>query len=204
MGILRNAREMTPQEISNTYNTARNAVVNDLITRKFISNASEATVRQAILGDSSATDGKDLTAATTVGTGMQEWSIDSAALTAGDLKNVITATSGAQSNEVAESTAIAFYGFIDLSGTKDLIALSLGKGAKTIEFFENSPTYAYSDSHISYVDPADVVLWSAREVVKINMEGRVGLSAVAGEDYRWTPLLILAEPKSKSVWATSG
>ena len=161
-------------------------------------NASNAVIRSLVIGSSTSTDFHDLTYATEATAGQEEWIIDGAALTAGDLKNIISTTSGKQVSQISDNTAVVFYGVSDFSGSQDLTAVQFEKGASKIDFWNVQQMYG-NDNKIGVGD--NMVWYGPDDTVKLNFGLRAGASVVTGEDYQWMLLNVLVEPKSKSAAA---
>lgn len=194
MGILIPVSEMTIDEIREV----RERAITTALTKAGISREI-AVIRAVIPGSSTSTDFHDLTYATEATAGQEEWIIDSGALTAGDLKNVISTTSGKQVSQVSDASAMVFYGLVDASGSQDLVALQFQKGAKTVDYWHFQHIYGYPTKvGIS----KDVVWYGPDDTVKLLFGWRAGATAVTGEDYQWIPLCVIAEPQSKSAAAS--
>ena len=193
MGLVIPAQEMTISEIRAIREAAINEAVNTLIKKGIVSSRDECVIRAPILGDSSSTDFRDLDAKATVAvTGMQEWLVDTTEVTAGDLADLLTT-----GETVNDDTAIVFYGVANLGGDKDWIAIQFLKGAKTLTYWNLEHIHAYTDKVLGY--SMDFASYGPNETIIIKNQLRAGASVVAGEDYRWLPIGVLVEPKSKSL-----
>ena len=192
MGLIIPVQELTVSEIRAIREQAKEQAFQVLVKKGVVSSMEDCVFRQVVLGDSSSTNFRDLDAATAAVTGQQEWLIDSSVVTAGDLINVL-----ASGETVNDDTAIVFYGVANLGGDRDWIAVRFQKGAKILTYWNLEHLYAYNDKVLGY--SADFAVYGPNDVIKIDMQSRSGISAVAGEDYRWLPIAVLAEPKTKSL-----
>ena len=99
----------------------------------------EMVVREVVVGDESdATDFVDLDFATAAVTGQQNWLIDSADLTAGDLSNVLVS-----GETVPDQKIIGVYGFFDRSPNPNVIGLAGASGSGRVDFWQPEHCYAY-------------------------------------------------------------
>jgi hypothetical protein len=192
MGQIIPVQELTVSEIRAIREAAKAEAFRILKAKNVVQSEDEVVFRAPVLGDSSSTNFRDLDVATAAVSGQQEWLIDSSAVTAGDLINVL-----ATGETVNDDTAIVFYGFANLGGDRDCNAIRFQKGAKILTYWNLEHLYAYNDKVLGY--SLDFASYGPNETIKIEMQLRAGASAVAGEDYRWVPIAILAEPKSKSL-----
>ena len=197
------SEELTSADKLSRYAAAKAKAISLLMEKKVINSPDEAVTRQVVIGDANATDFKDLTVATTAGSGMEEWLIDSAALIAGDIKNIISTTSGAEVSQVSQTSAMVFFGFADASGTKDCTSVQFGKGAKTLDTWNVEALYAYNIPVGYLADVNDMIWFAPNDTVKLGFGWRIGATAVSGEDYKWVVLGVLAESKSKSAAASA-
>ena len=194
MGLIIPVQELTVSEIRAIRDVAKEEAFRILQRKGVVSSMDECVFRQPVLGDSTSTDFRDIDERATVAVaGAQEWLIDSSLLTAGDLSSVLVA-----GETVNDDTAIVFYGFANLGGDKDCIAIQFKKGAKTLSYWNLELLHAYNDKVIGYTQDG-MASYGPNDVIDIKMMLRAGASAVAGEDYRWVPIGILAEPKNKSL-----
>lgn len=97
------------------------------------------TVRDAILGDTSSTDWYDLKTKTSTTAGQEYWNQAAADISAAnDLLAQLDTT-----YTLPTGTALAFYGFVDLSTVRDLEGLRVNRGAESLLFVE--PEKCYGD-----------------------------------------------------------
>ena len=117
---------------------AMRACVAKAIDKGIAKSRKDLIVREIVAGDESdVTDFCDFDFKTAATTGQEEFTQDSADLTAGDLSAVIAA------NEVInDETLIGIYGFVDLTPAPDMTMMQFLKGSEVKDIWETEHCYA--------------------------------------------------------------
>lgn len=136
--------------------------------------AAQWLVRHVVTGNSP-TDFEDLTLLTAAVAGLEEWLVDTADLTAGDLKSIFAANETLNNGQF-----IGFYGWSELQGPGQFSAAQLSKGQKVLDFWQLQHLWNHARIEGVVMQPA---VWSEQDSITVKIALRAGATVVAGEDY---------------------
>lgn len=160
---------LTPEERRRLYLQALEKII-EFAEEKLKVDRSQLAARMISPGDeSNATDATmiDVDFKTAATTGQEEWTEDSADITAGDLSSVL-----ASGEQVNENTVIGVFGFMDLTPNPDLTMIQLLNGSEKLISDQVEHCYAERPYGGIFVDEkGDVVvaLWGPKDFIDWKM-----------------------------------
>lgn len=180
---IRAIREATTAELLARAQKQRGYTPNDLIVRK------------GVYGDADATDWIDLADnGTSAVTGAEEWLLDSALFTAGDLKTILVA-----SETVNTNTWMGVIGWWHVGGAYTFVRARILKGSVPLAIWDLEQIYAaeVGPGYSGYTK--EPLIFDAEEQIDLQLELSSTITVTSGVDYHSGFDIILVEPVNKHI-----